>query len=59
MGFLIKKNSDVSEIEIGQNRLICGQICMHFVSLGIGDVSLMIIFHLGQNDLFGMLSSWA
>ena len=53
MGFLItKKNSDESEIEIS------GQICMHF-GLGIGDVSLMIICHLGQNDLLGMLSSRA
>ena len=29
---------------------------MHFVSLGIGDVSLMIICHLGQNDLLGIMS---
>ena len=34
-------------------------IGLHFVSLGKGDVSLMIICHLGQNDLLGMLSSRA
>ena len=60
MGFLIKeKIVRCLKLKIGQNRLISGQIFMHFVSLCIGDVSLMIICHIGQKDLLGMLSSWA
>ena len=43
-------------LKICQNRLISGQICTHFVSLGIGDISLMIIWLFGHVVILGIIS---